>query len=80
MIPSLVHEGKQIILLEPMGKAPTANIWCVDGYYRPGFAKRLTFYTQSEYDEFLDRYADGLLTLLDFDDWEAGRIQVEVVR
>ena len=52
------YQGERIVFLELHGKSMSRDIWRISGYYKPGFAKTLLFYSQAAYDEFLCRMAD----------------------
>ena len=55
------YQGERIVFLELHGKSMAWNIWRISGYYKPGFAKTLLFYSQAAYDEFVSRMAGKCL-------------------
>ena len=55
------YQGERIVFLELHGKSMAWNIWRISGYYKPGFAKTLLFYSQAAFDGFLCRMAGRCL-------------------
>ena len=55
------YQGERIVFLELHGKSMAWDIWRISGYYKPGFAKTLLFYSQAAYDEFLCRMSGRCL-------------------
>ena len=55
------YQGERIVFLELHGKSMAWDIWRISGYYKPGLAKTLLFYSQAAYDEFVSRMADSCM-------------------